>query len=176
MSKSIGIDLGTTNSVASIKKVHVEIIQNEEGDFITPSCVTLQKKKSKFLPTRKKSKFVVGKNALEWMKQDPQNTITAIKRLMGRSLGDPEVREIIEAGRKQYQIQAYSKGTENSLAVVLFDREYTPEEISAKILEKIKTDAEKILAVRLPTPLSRFRPTLKISKSMPPERPRLWPA
>ena len=81
MSKSIGIDLGTTNSVAAIKKVHTEVLKNAEGEFITPSCVTVKKKKLLF----SKPVFVVGKHALEWMKQDPENTIVAIKRLMGRS-------------------------------------------------------------------------------------------
>ncbi|MFH2091104.1 MAG: Hsp70 family protein, partial [Pseudomonadota bacterium] len=74
MPKSIGIDLGTTNSVAAIKKVHVEIIKNSEGDLITPSCVSVKKKK--VLGLINQSEFIVGKNALEWIKQDPANTVT----------------------------------------------------------------------------------------------------
>jgi len=139
MSKSIGIDLGTTNSVAAIKKLHTEVLKNAEGDFITPSCVTVKKKKLHV----SKQEFVVGKHALEWRKQDPENTIYATKRLMGRSYHNKEVRKIIEDGRLGYRVERHSRGTENSLAVILGGREYTPEEISAKILEKIRNDSEK---------------------------------
>lgn len=74
MSKSIGIDLGTTNSVGEVKRVQTEIIKNSEGDQITPSCVAIRKRK---LPLFKLS-VVVGKDALEWMKQDPENTVIAV--------------------------------------------------------------------------------------------------
>ncbi len=139
MSKSIGIDLGTTNSVGAIKKVHTEVLKNAEGDFITPSCVTVKKK---FFG---KPEFVVGKHALEWMKQDPENTIVAVKRLMGRNYQDKEIQNIRADRRLRYQIERHSKGTENSLAVMLGGKEYTPEEISSKILDKIRTDSESIL-------------------------------
>ncbi|MBF0204846.1 MAG: Hsp70 family protein, partial [Desulfamplus sp.] len=144
MAKSIGIDLGTTNSVAAVKKVHTEIIKNAEGDLLTPSCVTLQSKKGliKFIS---KENFVVGRHAVEWMKQDPANTVTAVKRLMGRSINDPEVQKIISDRRHLNTITTHSRGTENSLAIVLGKKEYTPEQISAKILEKIHVDAENSL-------------------------------
>lgn len=141
MSKSIGIDLGTTNTVAAIRKVRTEILKNAENELITPSCVTLKKKKLPFL----KSEFIVGKNAIEWMKQDPTNTIVAVKRLMGRSCANPYVQQIIADHRLRYTIKRHSKGTKNSLAIVLGDKEYTPDEISAKILEKMRIDAEKNL-------------------------------
>jgi len=139
MSKSIGIDLGTTNSVAAIKKLHTEVLKNAEGDFITPSCVTVKKKKLHL----SRPEFVVGKHALEWRKQDPENTIVAVKRLMGRSYHNKEVLKIIEDRRLGYRIECHSRGTENSLAVILGGSEYTPEEISARILEKIRRDSEK---------------------------------
>lgn len=145
MSKSIGIDLGTTNSVAAIKKLHTEVLKNAEGDVITPSCVTVKKRKLHFSGPE----FVVGKHALEWRKQDPENTIVAVKRLMGRSYHTKEVRKIIEDRRLGYRIERHSRGTENSLAVILGGREYTPEEISAKILEKIRRDAEKSQADKI---------------------------
>ena len=141
MSKSIGIDLGTTNSVAAIKGVHTEILKNAEGDFITPSCVTLKKKGLIF----SKLEYVVGKDALEWMKQDPENTITAVKRLMGRNYQDREIQELLKSRRLSYRIARHSKGSENSLAIILGKKEYTPEEISAKILDKIRMDAEEVL-------------------------------
>ncbi len=139
MSKSIGIDLGTTNSVAAIKKTHIEVLKNAEGELITPSCVTMKKKKLPF----SKPAFVVGKHALEWMKQDPENIIVAIKRLMGRSYQNKHVQQIIANHELHYRISRHSKGTEKSLAVILNGKEYTPEEISSKILEKIRIDAEK---------------------------------
>ncbi len=139
MAKSIGIDLGTTNSVVAIKKVYTEVLKNAEGDLITPSCVTLKKKLMPFF----KPEFVVGKNALEWMKQDPENTIVAVKRLMGRSYNDEYVRRIIAERRVHYRLVRHSQGTENSLAVILGGKEYTPEEISAKILQKVAADAQK---------------------------------
>ncbi len=144
MPKSIGIDLGTTNSVASIKKVAVEIVKNSEGELITPSCVTVQKKK--VMGFIKKDHFIVGKHALEWIKQDPTNTVTAVKRLMGRSFSNPEVQKIVSDTRKANTIISQSRGTDNSLVIVLHDKEYTPEQISAEILGKIKKDAETYLA------------------------------
>ncbi len=141
MSKSIGIDLGTTNSVGAVKKVHTEVLKNAEGEFITPSCITIKKKKLLF----GKPDFVVGKNAIEWMKQDPKNTVVAIKRLMGRNFQDDEVQAILAERKLNYQIARHSKGTENSLAVILNGKEFTPEEISSKILEKIRADSEKAM-------------------------------
>ena len=141
MSKSIGIDLGTTNSVFAVRKLHTEILKNAEGDLITPSCVTLKKSQ---IPLSR-PKFIVGKHALEWMKQEPQNTVVSVKRLMGRSFNDSGVHEMIADHRLRYQIAQQTKGAQNSLAIMLAGKEYTPEEISAKILEKCRLDAETVL-------------------------------
>ena len=141
MSKSIGIDLGTTNSVAAIKKVNTEVLKNAEGEFITPSCITIKKKKIPFT----KPEIIVGKFALDWIKQDPENTIVSVKRLMGRSFSDKEVTQIIKEDRLRYKITPHSRGTENSVAILLGKKEYTPEDISAEILKKIRNDAEKTL-------------------------------
>lgn len=141
MPKSIGIDLGTTNSVGAVKKVQPEVLENSEGDLITPSCVALHNKKF----GASKSKFVVGKHALEWINQDPKNTVLAVKRLMGRNYQDEAVQEILLNHKLRYEIKRYSRGSENSLAVVLAGKEYTPEEISAEILKKVRLDAEKAL-------------------------------
>jgi|GEM_PF-277037 len=143
MSRSIGIDLGTTNSVAAIKRVQTEILKNAEGDYLTPSCVTLKKKKLPSVFSKlAKPEFVVGKDALEWMKQDPENTVQAVKRLMGRSILNREVQKIIEEKRVTYRIDRHSRGTANKLGIMLGEKEFSPEEISAKILEKIRLDAE----------------------------------
>ncbi|MCP4689412.1 MAG: Hsp70 family protein [Desulfobacterales bacterium] len=145
MAKSIGIDLGTTNSAASIKKVRVEILKNAEGEMTTPSCVTVKKKKKGLLKLRTGSDYVVGEDAREWLKQDPENTITAVKRLMGRSFHNPEVQKMIDGRTRPYRITEHNRGTANSLAVILDGREHTPEEISSKILQKLKSDAETSL-------------------------------
>ena len=141
MSKAIGIDLGTTNSLAGIKKIQTEILPNREGDMLTPSCVGV---KSRGLLV-KKEEYLVGRHAVEWMRQDPQNTIVSTKRLMGRSFHDEEVQRIIRGNRVSYEIKRLSTGSENSLAVTLGKKELTPEAISAKILTKIKEDCESVL-------------------------------
>ncbi len=144
MSKSVGIDLGTTNSAIAIKKIQVEIIPNKENETITPSCVALRQKK-KMLGLSEKTEFFVGKHALEWLKQDPANTVTAVKRLMGRSFDNPEVQKLISDPRQVITIRRQTRGTENSLVLVLNKKEYTPEAISSEILKKLCTDAHAYL-------------------------------
>lgn len=140
MSKSVGIDLGTTNSAIGIKKIQVEIIPNKENEMITPSCVALQQKK-RLLGLSEKNEFIVGKHALEWLKQDPANTVTAVKRLMGRSFDNPEVQKLVSAPHQMVTIGRQTRGTENSLVLILNDKEYTPEAISSEILKKLCADA-----------------------------------
>lgn len=140
MPKSVGIDLGTTNSAIAIKKIQVEIIPNKENERITPSCVALRQKK-KLLGLSGKTECIVGKHALEWLKQDPANTVTAVKRLMGRSFDNPEVQKLLSDPRQVVTIRRQTRGTENSLVLVLNDKEYTPEAISSEILKKLCADA-----------------------------------
>ena len=139
MKKSIGIDLGTTNSAAAIRKVSVEVLRNAEGEYITPSCVTVRKR------LMRKPDFIVGRHALEWLRQEPENTVTTVKRLIGRSFQDAEVQELIASQRFRCRLAPHSHGSENSLSILAGGREFTPEEISAKILAKIKADAEHAL-------------------------------
>lgn len=141
MAKAIGIDLGTTNSAAGLKVLNTEILLNAEGDSLTPSVVSYQKRKGLL----KSSKFIVGRAALDWMPQDPENTILSIKRLMGRNFADEEVQRLLAEQRYAFTVRPLSTGSEHSVAVLLDGKEYTPEQISAKILEKIKLDAEKRL-------------------------------
>ncbi len=138
MSKAIGIDLGTTNSVVAIKKINTDIILNSEGEQLTPSVVSMQ-----VLPIYKKNVILVGKPALDWMLQDPGNTITSIKRLMGRGYSDPEIQALLAVKRFAYHLKAIENASENSLCVTLNQQEYTPEQISAIILEKLKKDSEQ---------------------------------
>ncbi|MDU9050473.1 MAG: Hsp70 family protein [Candidatus Electrothrix sp. Rat3] len=139
MKKSIGIDLGTTNSVVAVKKVSTEVLKNAEGEYITPSCVMVKKR------LMRKPEFIVGRDALEWLRQEPEHTITAVKRLIGRNFHEKEVQELISKQSLPYQLSTHSRGSANSLALQIGGREFTPEEISAKILAKLKTDAEAVL-------------------------------
>lgn len=139
MKKTIGIDLGTTNSVTAIKKVSTEVLTNSEGEQITPSCVTVRKR------VMRSPEFIVGRNALEWLQQEPGNTITAVKRLMGRNFNDSDVQELLAGHGLHYTITPHSQGSKKSLAIFAAGKEFTPEEISSKILEKIKKDAETAL-------------------------------
>ncbi len=141
MTKAIGIDLGTTNSVVGIKKLETDIIRNAEGDDLTPSVVGFQKKKGLF----GSSQFIVGRPALDWMRQDPENTIVSVKRLMGRHFKDEDVQKALKEKHYPYTILALSSGSLHSVAVLLDGKEYTPEQISSKILEKIKKDCKKEL-------------------------------
>lgn len=130
MSKTIGIDLGTTNSAfAYMVAGKPEVITNSEGDRTTPSVVAVTKKGER----------LVGKIAQRQRVTNPENTIYGIKRLIGRKFEDKEVQRDIEL--MPYKI--VKKG--NGVAVMMGDKEYTPEEVSAMILSKIKADAEAFL-------------------------------
>lgn len=130
MSKIIGIDLGTTNSAfAYMVAGKPEVITNAEGDRTTPSVVAVTKKGER----------LVGKVAQRQRVTNPKNTIYGIKRLIGRKFEDKEVQRDVEIS--PYKI--VKKG--NAVAVEMDGKEYTPEEISAMILSKIKADAEAFL-------------------------------
>lgn len=130
MSKIIGIDLGTTNSAfAYMVAGKPEVITNSEGDRTTPSVVAVTKKGER----------LVGKIAQRQRVTNPKNTIYGIKRLIGRKFTDKEVQHDLEIS--PYKI--VKKG--NGVAVKMDGKEYTPEEISAMVLSKIKADAEAFL-------------------------------
>ena len=134
MSKIIGIDLGTTNSAfAYMVAGKPEVITNAEGDRTTPSVVAVTKKGER----------LVGKVAQRQRVTNPENTIYGIKRLIGRKFDDKEVQRDLDI--MPYKI--VKKG--NGVAVEMDGKEYTPEEISAMILSKIKADAEAFLGEKV---------------------------
>ena len=134
MSKIIGIDLGTTNSAfAYMVAGKPEVITNAEGDRTTPSVVAVTKKGER----------LVGKVAQRQRVTNPKNTIYGIKRLIGRKFTDAEVQKDVEIS--PYKI--VKKG--NGVAVEMDGKEYTPEEISAMVLSKIKADAEAFLGEKV---------------------------
>jgi molecular chaperone DnaK len=132
MGKIIGIDLGTTNSVAAVMEGgEPTVIPSAEGGRLFPSVVAVNPKSGERL---------VGQVAKRQAVVNPENTVFSVKRFMGRKFNDP----IIEKGRKlvPYGVQEAPNG---DLRVVMNDREYSPPEVSAMILQKIKTDAEAYL-------------------------------
>ncbi|HLA48609.1 MAG TPA: Hsp70 family protein, partial [Nitrospinota bacterium] len=133
MGKIIGIDLGTTNSVVAIMEGNEpKVIINEEGSRLTPSVVAFTKE----------GDILVGQVAKRQAITNPENTIYSIKRFMGRRYD--EVTE--ESKRVPYKIV---KGSGGDARVLVRDKEYTPQEISAKILQKLKTSAEAYLGEKV---------------------------
>jgi len=131
MGRTVGIDLGTTFSlVATMEGGEPVIITNREGERLTPSVVAVDKKGER----------LVGLLAKRQAITNPENTIFSIKRLMGRKYKDPEVQNDIK--RLPYKIVEASNG---DAKVVMGGKEYSPAEISAMILQKLKLDAEAFL-------------------------------
>ncbi|HDQ35002.1 MAG TPA: molecular chaperone DnaK [Chloroflexi bacterium] len=132
MGRVIGIDLGTTNSVcAIIEGGEPIVIPNVEGGRLTPSIVALNPKNGERL---------VGQLAKRQAIVNPDNTIFSIKRFMGRKCNDLEVQRAIQA--VPYRVAEAENG---DVRVQLGDKLYSPPEISAMILQKIKADAEAYL-------------------------------
>jgi molecular chaperone DnaK len=135
MAKVIGIDLGTTNSVvAVIEAGEPTVLENSEGSRLTPSVVAITKSGER----------LVGQVAKRQAVTNPENTIFSIKRLMGRKYDDPEVQRTIKS--VPYKITRAANG---DVRVMLGGREYSPPEISAMILQKLKADAEAKLGEKI---------------------------
>lgn len=130
MSKIIGIDLGTTNSaMAVMQSGKPEIIANSEGNRTTPSVVAVNKNGER----------LVGQVARRQQVTNSKNTIYEVKRLIGRKFSDKEVQRDL----KLMGYEIVKSGT--SVKVKMGDKEYSPEEVSAMILGKMKSDAESFL-------------------------------
>src|SRR5918996_4722779 len=129
MAKVLGIDLGTTNSVVAVMEAgEPTVLENSEGSRVTPSVVAVNPKTGERL---------VGTLAKRQAVTNPENTIFSIKRFMGRKFDDPVVQEAIK--RVPYRVTRAPNG---DLRVLMGGKEYSPAEISAVILQKLKTDAE----------------------------------
>ncbi|MDO5343300.1 MAG: molecular chaperone DnaK [Candidatus Saccharibacteria bacterium] len=130
MGKIIGIDLGTTNSAfAYMVAGKPEVITNAEGNRTTPSVVAINKKGER----------LVGQVAQRQRVTNPKDTVYGVKRLIGRKPSDKEVQK----DRDIMPYEIVEKG--GSVAVKMGGKDYTPEEVSAMILSKIKADAEAFL-------------------------------
>jgi molecular chaperone DnaK (HSP70) len=139
MGKMIGIDLGTTNSVAAIADgPQPRVLDSREARSQTRSVVGLKKRKVK--GGGETAELLVGDAAMDNWALAPRDTIVSVKRLMGRGSNDPEVAKVRTWAL--YEIREPSDGTGESLRVVLGGKEYSPVDVSALILKKIKEDAE----------------------------------
>lgn len=131
MKKVIGIDLGTTNSVVAFKDVSVKIQRNKENEELTRSCVLW-----------KNGEVLVGSPAYKILATDPLSLVLSGKRLMGGAIKDALVQRMVQDKRYyRYAIKALAGGTDDAVAVIIGGKQYTPEQISAEILRKLKSDA-----------------------------------
>ena len=131
MSKIIGIDLGTTNSVVAVMSGgEPTVIPTAEGERLCPSVVAINKNGER----------IVGRTARNQAIVNPENTIFSIKRFMGRKFDDPEVQRTLS--RVPYKV---TKADNGDVRVVMDGKEYSPPEVSAMILGKLKNDAESYL-------------------------------
>jgi molecular chaperone DnaK len=140
MSKAVGIDLGTTFSeVAILEGGEPVVITSSEGSRLFPSVVAVNKNGER----------LVGQIARRQAVVNPENTIYAIKRFMGRKWGEPAGRELPveeDAKRKTYKV---TRAPNDDVRVLMGGKEYSPPEISAMILQKLKTDAEAYLGEKI---------------------------
>ena len=128
MSKILGIDLGTTNSaMAAVTGGKPEIIENKEGNRTTPSMIA----------TSKTGERLAGLLAKRQSVTNPENTLFSVKRFIGRDFDDKEVQEDIKG--LPYKV---IKGDKGGVQVTMGGKNYSPQEISAMVLQKLKSDAE----------------------------------
>lgn len=134
MAKAIGIDLGTTNSVVAFKDTIVRTIATgPDNEELCRSCVAIDKKSRE---------FVVGNSPYNSWKKYAPNIVVSVKRLMGAGISDDQVQKMkSQKSLYPYGIDKLAGGTDESVAVILNGKQYTPEQISAQILRQLKEDA-----------------------------------
>ena len=136
MAKILGIDLGTTNSVAAVIEAgEADVVESAEGNRITPSVVAVN---------ARSGERYVGQTAKRQAVTNPENTIFSVKRLMGRRFDDAEVQDA--ARRLPYKIVAGQNGDAH---VEMAGQSYAPPQISSMVLQKIRQDAEAKLGERI---------------------------
>jgi molecular chaperone DnaK len=140
MGRAVGIDLGTTFSeIAVMEGGEPKVVPSAEGGNLFPSVVAISKTGER----------LVGQLARRQAIVNPENTIYSIKRFMGRKWGEPAGRELPveeDARRKTYKV---TRAGNNEVRVVMGGKEYSPPEVSAMILQKLKTDAEAYLGEKV---------------------------
>ncbi|MFH0712354.1 MAG: molecular chaperone DnaK [Candidatus Jorgensenbacteria bacterium] len=135
MAKILGIDLGTTNSaMAVVEGGEPRVLESSEGARTTPSVVAISKSGERLVGLLAKRQAVVN----------PQNTISSVKRLIGRKWGDKEV--VHDKDWLPFEMRASERG---GVEIKMADKWYKPEEISAMVLQKMKADAEALLGEKI---------------------------
>jgi len=135
MAKVLGIDLGTTfSAMATIEGGQPKIIENAEGERTTPSVAAFSKTGERLTGTLARRQAITN----------PQNTIYSVKRLIGRKFSDPIVQK--DKDLLSYEIK---EGANGGVEIKMGERWYKPQEISAMVLQKLKTDAEAKLGEKI---------------------------
>lgn len=135
MSKVLGIDLGTTNSaIAVVEGGEPKVLENSEGNRTTPSVVAISKSGERL------AGLVAKRQAIT----NPESTIFSVKRLIGRKFSDSEVKQ--DKARLPYEIR---ESSDSGVEIKMADKWHKPEEISAMILSKLKSDAEARLGEKI---------------------------
>lgn len=135
MSKILGIDLGTTNSCMSVVEGgKPRVLENREGARTTPSVVAMSRNNERLIGVTAKRQAITN----------PENTLFSIKRLIGRKFSDPEVQKDKEL--LPYEVK---EGSDGNVEVKMGDKWYKPLEISAMVLQKLKSDAEERLGEKI---------------------------
>lgn len=135
MGRILGIDLGTTNSaVAVVEGGEPKVLENSEGNRTTPSVVAISKSGERL------AGLVAKRQAIT----NPENTIFSVKRLIGRKFSDPEIKQ--DKSQLPYEIR---ESSDSGVEIKMADKWYKPEEISAMILGKLKSDAEVRLGEKI---------------------------
>ena len=138
--KRIGIDLGTTNSVVAVVGGGIDrpdIVYSKEARDVFRSAVSLRRRRKGGVEHRE---LLIGDTAYDNWDVAPRDTIISVKRLMGRTADDEEVERVREWF--QYEVKEPADGNRDSVRVVIGDQEYSPIDVSAMILRKMKEDAE----------------------------------
>ena len=136
MPKVLGIDLGTTNSCMAVMEIgESQILENSEGVRVTPSVVAMH---------ATSGERYTGLIAKRQSITNPENTIYSVKRLMGNKYSEPKLKSMID--RLPYQVK---KATNGDCEVVMSGKNYSPPEVSAMILQKLKQDAESKLGEKI---------------------------
>ena len=135
--KAIGIDLGTTNSLAAIAEKDIRVLATRAGEQLTPSVVSFVKKKK-----TPDGEIVVGSQAVANAVRAPEETVFSVKRLMAAIYGDPEIEEVRKHIGYRLADAPASDVPDQGVKIMLNNQPYSPVDISAMILKQVREDAE----------------------------------
>lgn len=138
--RAIGIDLGTTNSLAAVATKEVRVLPNRSGEQLTPSVVSFVKRRQ-----TEEGELVVGRQAVANAVRAPEDTIFSIKRLMGAVYGEARVEEVRQHINYRLAEPPPPETADQGVKVLLGKETYSPVDISAMILKTLRIDAEQAL-------------------------------